>query len=235
MRLSVTAPARCLKTAALPSSWSVGPMSASRRFSTASRGTRRAIVDGRWPARPATSIAHGRVAWAVHDFDLVDTGGHVRRERGSAARRWCSSTGSGPLAAPIACARRRWPRRARPGRSRRSPKALRETGKPVMLAINKTDDKRARGRRARVLSSWASSRVIEISAEHGRASAICSMRSCSDCSVSSRAAAAEASQATPRSRRHGDPPDPARSRSPSSAGRTPASRRWSIGCCARSA
>ena len=38
---------------------------------------------------------------------------------------------------------------------------------PVLLAVNKTDDKKARGRRARVLPSSVSSRSFEIAAEHG--------------------------------------------------------------------
>ena len=99
---------------------------------------------------------------------------------------------------------------------------MREAGKPALLAINKTDDKRARSG-ALEFYQLGFDPVFEIAAEHGDGvgdllDAIVAAR----CPRRGRLQSCRA-QKPGRSRR-----------SPSSAGRTPASRRWSIGCCAKS-
>ena len=107
-------------------------------------------------------------------------------------------------------------------------KVIREADKPALLAINKTDDKRSR---SGVLEFYqlGFDPVFEISAEHGDgigdlldAIVETALRHRGHRHRGSRRSAETAGRA-------------ADVGSPSSAGRTPASRRWSIGCCARSA
>ena len=57
-------------------------------------------------------------------------------------------------------------------------RAVREAGKPAMLAVNKIDDRRARERRARDSIGSGSSRCSRSPPSTAKASATCSTRSC---------------------------------------------------------
>ena len=115
---------------------------------------------------------------------------------------------------------------------------LRETGLPVLLAINKTDDKRAQAG-AMEFFQLGFEPVLEISAEHGTG-----VGDLLDEIVKRLEGRGALGARGRRGRRAAEPadagPEPRgrqrRNRaSPSSAGRTSASRRWSTGCCKRGA
>ena len=165
-------------------------------------------------------------------FDLTDTGGMFGASE-DPLHDMVSARGQRALAdgRSSSCS---WsmPSRARCPATRRSPQALRGSGKPVVLAVNKSDDRRAQ---AGTLEFYqlGFEPVIEISAEHGRG--IGDLLEEVIARLGSRAApvtepageAADAGERAPESVR-----SPARrarrTRRPwrSSAGPTSASRRW---------
>ena len=104
----------------------------------------------------------------------------------------------------------------------------RGTGRPVLLAINKTDDKRAAAG-ALDLYRLGFDPVIEVSAEHGRGVGDLMdeiVRRLPARASPEAAASPRRTSVTAGTRRRNWP-------SPSSAGPTPGSRRWSTACCAR--
>ncbi len=125
-------------------------------------------------------------------------------------------------------------------------RAAREANRPLLLAINKMDDSRARAG-ALDFYQLGIDPVFEISAEHGEGvgdlfdailEALPDAPLTQDAQDAKDEKAAQASGEQLR-RRAGrsacrGTACPPRSASPSWAGPTPASRRWSIGCCARS-
>ena len=112
-----------------------------------------------------------------------------------------------------------WPRRTGRRATSEIAKAIREAGKPALLAINKTDDRRARSG-ALEMYQLGFDPVFEIAAEHGDG-----VGDLLDAIVERLA-----TRDGPALRLN-----PSRSRWRSSAVRTPASRRWSIGCSAKNA
>ena len=185
-------------------------------------GTRRSIVDGHRRDHARRDYASGNLG--TDRFDLTDTGGIVRRQRGPAPRlvveRGQRALQSADLIVMVVDGREG----LIPG-DEEIAAAARDTGKPIILAINKMDDRRARAG-ALELYRLGFDTVVEISAEHGdSASATCSTRSSKSCrSVSRTGAACE-------DRERREPEPAAKRRSRSSAGPTPASRRSSTACC----
>ena len=196
---------------------SAGRTSASPRCSTASPAP--AGRSSRPVAGTTRDVIAAPAAWKDRTFTLVDTGGlfgattdplhalvveHGLKALDDGRRRSSSSLDAqeGLVPGDEEIAQR-----------------LHATGKPVILAINKTDDKRARGARARVLSHGFRAARSRCRPNTATASTSCSTRSSRAC------------------RRQGTRPSRRRTRraSRSSAGRTSASRRSSIACCARSA
>ena len=157
-----------------PSCWSVVRTSGNPRLFNRMTGSRRAIVA---PVAGTTRDALSRpVSWQGATFELFDTGGLVRRQRGPAAR--------ARRAAGAARDRRRrspglrggWPRgagvrrrddRARAARDRACPSSSRST-RPTTSG---------RGAGVTEFYQLGFEPVVEISAEHGPASATCSTRS----------------------------------------------------------
>ena len=104
--------------------------------------------------------------------------------------------------------------------TRRLPTASAAADVPVLIAVNKTDDRRARGR-AVEFYRLGFEPVVEIAAEHGEGTGDL---------------LDEVVQRLPARSRDGAPRlNRKKSRSPSSAARTWGSPRCSIGCCAKSA
>ena len=173
------------------SCWSAARTSASPRSSTAS------------PARAARSSR--RSPGTTRDSSRTRCRGRTRRSSwstpaGCSARarirctNWSSSRAAGARGGRPPCVRGRRPGGAGAAATRRSRSELRETGGRCILAVNKTDDKRAQAG-ALEFYQLGFEPVVEIRAEHGTASAICSTRSsigCARCAIA---------MATPRSNR----------------------------------
>ena len=180
-------------------------------------GARRAIVTA--IAGTTRDIKSHPAEWLGTPFTLVDTGGHVRRERGSAARACRRSRGSRRSRRPMSLsslwmAATGWcraTRRLRAACGRRTCRCSWRSTRPTTSA-------RA-GRRARVLPARASSRSIEIAAEHGEGTG----------DLLDEVVEAAAGADARRDRRATNREETSRSRS--SAVPTSASRRCSIGCC----
>ena len=198
--------------------------------------TRRAIV-APVPGTTRDVLTHP-VVWQDLGFELTDTGGmfgasadplhELVVERGQRAHRMPpTSSSSSSTDAKGWCPA-----------TRRSPPRFGRSDVPVLLAVNKTDDRRARQGRSSCIS-WVSTRSSRSAPNMGMASASCSTRSSSGCRGAARAGA-HARRRTTTPARRGRATDRRRARprakqpSPSSAGRTPASRRWSTDCCAKS-
>ena len=190
-----------------------------------------------WGSRPSSTASHGRGARSSRrsrarratSSPSQSNGGrafradrhrrHVRRERGSAARARARTRTPRDRRRRSPCARVGWTRR--PGARRRGNRqGDSRAGKPALLAINKTDDRRARNRCRSSSTSSGSIRCSRSRPSMGMASAICSMRSSSDCLAPGR---------HHRRRRASEVCDRR-----SWDGRMPASLRWSIGCSAKS-
>ena len=179
------------------------------------------------------------VVWRGVDFDADRHRRHVRRERGSAARARARAGPPRDAARRPARASSSTAARAARRATTRSPRRCATTGKPVILAVNKTDDRRARDG-AMEFYQLGFEPVVEIAAEHGagrrrparrdRGAAPARRLRLTGARVRSPAADAES-----RDGAGGLPARKARSASRSSGGRTSASRRSSTGCCARSA
>ncbi len=198
---------------ARPSSWSDGPTWGSRPFNRIT-GARRAIVA---PVAGTTRDAISSRRVAGHAVHARRHGRAVRRQRGPAARARRAAGAAGARSRPISLCSWWMAAKGWCPATRRSPASLRSANVPVLLAVNKTDDKRAQGPARSSSISWASSRSSRFRPSTARARATCSTKSSSAC------------------RRNRTPDGRSRaarkSRSPSSAGRTSASRRCSIACC----
>ncbi len=199
--------------------WSAGPTSANPPSSTASpaRGGRSSRP---WPGRPATPWRR-RPSGATGTFTLVDTGGLFGAHDRSPARAGRASTGSrrstsADLIVFVVDGREGLV----PGDRGDRASACMHLGVPVLLAVNKTDDKRVARHGSTEFLSLGFEPVIEVAAEHGDG-----VFELLDEIVARLPAARAVRRRLPRTR----------PRSPSSAGRTSESRRWSIGCCAKSA
>ena len=209
-------------------------------------GARRAIVapiaghDARFAGRARSSGEGSR-------FQLLDTGGLLRRQRRIRCTSWSSSRASARSPAPICLVFLVDGREGLVSGDETIARELRETGLPVVLAVNKTDDKRGAGVGVRSSISSGSSRSSRFRPSTATASAdlldeivdglaalgferarrrrpeIGEATGASRDSATTRAS--EPSSARPRTMR----------RSPSSVGRTSASRRSSTDCCAKSA
>ena len=191
--------------------------------------------------RESLSRRSGRT-WA---FTLVDTGGMfgasedplhrlVVRARATGRRRRLRLSCSSSTAAKGLVPGDEEDRRQPPQRG----------GVPSSLAVNKTDDQRARGR-AVEFYKLGFEPVVEIAAEHGEGRAICWTKSCHRLPAGGRIRPVPGRRIR-QAQTHAHDPDrpdhPASSRSwngkprsPSSGARTWASRRCSIGSCRKSA
>ena len=193
-------------------------------------GARRSIVTS--IAGTTRDVITHPVTWERYHFDLTDTGGlfgasedplHelVKAQGGRALK-------SADLIVMVVDGREG----LIPG-DEDIAKATRDAGVPVILAINKTDDRRARIGGLEMYRLGFDT-VIEISAEHGDGTGdllelivekLGLTRRCTRCTRSTRCSGCTRSAEAPKRRK--------RPRSRSSAGPTPASHRSSIDCCAR--
>ena len=131
-------------------------------------GSRRAIVA---PIAGTTRDALARpVVWRGVAVPTLRYRRAVRRERGSAARAGRRAGAAGHRRAPICWCLLVDGREGLVPGDERIARELRETGRPVLLAVNKTDDKRARRRRRWSSTSSGSSRSSRSPPSTGRAS-----------------------------------------------------------------
>ena len=177
--------------------------------------TRRSIVTADRRDDPRRHRAAGRVAGHRRSRSSIPAGCSARARIRCTS--WSSSTaGKRSKRRTSSCSSSTGARGWCPGDEEIAGDAARTSSVPVLIAVNKTDDKRARGRSSSSTSSGFEP-VVEIAAEHGEG-----VGDLLD----------EVVRRLPE--RHRDAAelarDPTRPRSRSSAGRTSASRRCSTGC-----
>ena len=104
-----------------------------------------------------TNRPAGRVA-GERTFPLVDTGGHVRRAATIRCTSWSSSTAQSALLRPISSSSWSTAGRGWCPATRRSRRPCGRSRSPVIIAVNKTDDRRVEGARTSSSTASASSR-----------------------------------------------------------------------------